>query len=155
MNSNGNKLTLTLAKREEVNEIVRISKESFDSDILVGSTEAGGPPDYDSISWHEQMQKEGHLYAYKLQNKIIGAALLWIHKNEIYIGRIFIDPSYFQKQLGLKLMEMIEVMLPNASYVLDTPVWNVRTNSFYQKCGYMEVKRDDETVHYRKKCAKL
>ncbi len=143
---------LTLSNIEDVNEIVRISKLSFHSDISVGGDELDGPPDYDSISWHEQMQKEGKLYSYWLDDTIIGAAILWISKEKIYIGRIFIDPLYFHRHLGVKLMELIEELLPNAIYKLDTPVWNVRTNQFYKKCGYKEIKRDKETVNYQKDC---
>ena len=33
---------------------------------------------------------------------------------------------------------------------LDTPLWNVRTNAFYTKLGYREVKRDEEFAYYQK-----
>ena len=32
----------------------------------------------------------------------------------------------------------------------DTPVWNVRTNAFYQKLGYIGYKEDHEFIYYRK-----
>lgn len=35
-------------------------------------------------------------------------------------------------------------------FALDTPLWNVRTNRFYQKLGYKEHKRDDEFAYYVK-----
>ena len=35
-------------------------------------------------------------------------------------------------------------------FTLDTPVWNVRTNAFYSKLGYHEIKRDKEFVFYSK-----
>lgn len=33
---------------------------------------------------------------------------------------------------------------------LDTPIWNKRTNPFYQKLGYQEIRRDEEAVYYCK-----
>ena len=33
---------------------------------------------------------------------------------------------------------------------LDTPVWNIRTNAFYEKLGYKKIKQDDEFVYYSK-----
>lgn len=35
-------------------------------------------------------------------------------------------------------------------FTLDTPVWNVRTNVFYSKLGYKEIKHDEESVFYIK-----
>lgn len=49
------------------------------------------------------------------------------------------------------MMELIEASFPDASgFILDTPIWNQRTNRFYQKYGYIEYKRDEEFVFYRK-----
>lgn len=49
------------AKPEEVEDLVKISKAAFDTDIEGGSTSAGGPPDYDNVKWHLDMQKTGNL----------------------------------------------------------------------------------------------
>ena len=48
-------------------------------------------------------------------------------------------------------MEEIEKTFSNIGLIkLDTPVWNTRTNQFYKKCGYTEVAKDSEDVHYEK-----
>ena len=45
----------------------------------------------------------------------------------------------------------VENMFPEVKeFTLDTPVWNARTNSFYSKLGYKEIKRDKEFVFYSK-----
>ena len=50
------------------------------------------------------------------------------------------------------MMQEIEAMFSNVKeFTLDTPIWNVRTNSFYTKLGYKEIKRDKEFVLYSKK----
>ena len=44
-----------------------------------------------------------------------------------------------------------EALFPEAkSFILDTPIWNIRTNCFYQKLGYTEYKRNEEFVFYKK-----
>ena len=53
------RLILDISKNEDVPELTRISKAAFDSDSAVGNPEAGGPPDYDSASWHLRMQING------------------------------------------------------------------------------------------------
>ncbi|ETP72663.1 hypothetical protein UYO_1262 [Lachnospiraceae bacterium JC7] len=51
------------------------------------------------------------------------------------------------------MMQEIETMFSNVKeFVLDTPIWNVRTNAFYTKLGYVEVSRDNEFIYYIKKC---
>ena len=43
-------------------------------------------------------------------------------------------------------------MFPDVKeFTLDTPVWNVRTNAFYTKLGYAEVRRDDQFIYYSKR----
>ena len=36
------------------------------------------------------------------------------------------------------------------TFTLDTPVWNTRTNAFYAKLGYTEVRRSSDLVWYSK-----
>ena len=118
----------------------------------MGNPETGGPPDYDSASWHEKMTDDGNLYTAIDQNTIIGGAVLFpnAEQKELYIGRIFIDPVHFQKGYGIAIMEQIEMIHPGFLCKLDTPVWNIRTNRFYTKLGYQETGRNEETVYYQK-----
>ena len=49
-------------------------------------------------------------------------------------------------------MEMIETLYSNVtSFTLDTPLWNIRTNNFYQKVGYKIEKKDKEFAYYIKR----
>ncbi len=69
----------------------------------------------------------------------------------MYIGRIFVEPSEFRKGYGIAIMEEIERMYPDVStWMLDTPIWNIRTNSFYKKLGYYEKKRENGNTLYQK-----
>lgn len=50
------------------------------------------------------------------------------------------------------MMQQIEESFSEAKvFTLDTPIWNVRTNAFYQKLGYVEVRRDGDFVYYVKR----
>ena len=138
---------------EDIEKIVEMSKRAFHTDINVGGNEGDCPPDYDSLVWHKQMAEEGHLYKAIFDEKLVGAAVLFLDENlkRLYVGRIFIDSIYHKQGYGIKLMESIETHFSNINQIgLDTPIWNVRTNSFYQKIGYKVTKKDDEFVFYRK-----
>ena len=146
-------MKLENAELKHIERIVAISKAAFDSDIHVGASETDGPPDYDSIPWHIQMQNEGHLLQALMDGEIVGGAVLFVDKDgeTLYIGRIFLDPAHYRKGYGLSLMKMVEAYYPGIKRIkLDTPLWNVRTNAFYTKLGYCEVKRDEGFAYYQK-----
>ena len=146
-------MKLEKAELKQIEKIVAISKAAFDSDLHVGASEPDAPPDYDSIPWLVQMQKEGHLFQAVIDKEIVGGAILFLDKDSetLYIGRIFIDPVHHRKGYGLSLMKMVETYYSGIKKIqLDTPLWNVRTNAFYTKLGYRVVKQDNEFAYYQK-----
>lgn len=129
-----------------------ISKKAFDSDVEVGARGAGGPPGYNSLSFHTKMARMNCLYKLIDDYKIIGGALLFLKDDVLNIGRIFVDPEHFRKGYGIFMMQQIEESFAEVKvFTLDTPIWNVRTNAFYQKLGYVEVRRDGDFVYYEKR----
>lgn len=146
-------MKLEPAEWKNIERIVALSKAAFDSDLDVGASEPDGPPEYDSIAWHIQMKNEGHLLQAVMDGEIVGGAILFLDKDgeTLYIGRIFIDPVHHRKGYGLALMKMVETYYSGIRKIkLDTPLWNVRTNAFYTKLGYCEVRRDAEFAYYQK-----
>ena len=129
-----------------------ISKQAFDSDAEVGAASSCGPPGYQSVSFHIRMARMNHLFKLADENGVIlGGAILFRQGNTLNIGRIFIDPKHFRKGYGTFMMREIENLFPDVKVLtLDTPVWNTRTNAFYTRLGYTEVKRDTDLVYYSK-----
>ena len=128
-----------------------ISKRSFNSDALIGGPLSGGPPGYMSVPFHTKMARQGHLYKLTEQGLIVGGAILSLKNDILNVGRIFVAPEHFRKGYGIFMMQEIEKMFPEAKeFTLDTPVWNARTNTFYAKLGYKEIKRDKDLVFYSK-----
>ena len=129
-----------------------ISKQAFDSDVEVGAPSSGGPPGYRSVSFHVKMARMNHLFKLADENGVIlGGAILFRRGDTLNIGRIFVDPQYFRKGYGILMTREIEALFPDVKvFTLDTPVWNTRTNAFYTRLGYSEVKRDADFVYYSK-----
>ena len=129
-----------------------ISKKAFDSDVEVGASSVGGPPGYATLSFHTKMARMNCLYKLVDDYKIVGGALLFLKDDVLNIGRIFINPEHFRKGYGIFMMQQIEESFAEAKvFTLDTPIWNVRTNAFYQKLGYVEVRRDGDFIYYEKR----
>ena len=132
--------------------LTSISKQAFDSDVEVGAASPGGPPGYQSVPFHVRMARMNHLFKLVDENGVIlGGAILFRQGDTLNVGRIFIDPEHFRKGYGIFMMREIEAMYPDVKlFLLDTPIWNTRTNTFYTKLGYSEVKRDGDFVYYSK-----
>ena len=104
-----------------------------------------------SVEFHTKMARQGHLYKLTDDILIVGGAILFLNNDVLNVGRIFVAPEHFCKGYGTILMQEVENMFPKVKGItLDTPVWNVRSNSFYSKLGYKEIKRDAEFVFYSK-----
>lgn len=147
-------MKLIKAEKQNLEKIVEISKRAFETDIEVGGTQGDYPPGYDSIVWHEQMIKEEHLYQVIEEDVIVGGAVLFFDDNEkkLYVGRIFIDSVHHKKGYGISLMKLVECLYPDVKEInLDTPLWNTRTNSFYKKLDYIEIKQEDGFAFFQKK----
>ena len=129
-----------------------LSKQAFDTDVEVGGPSAGGPPGYMSVPFHMKMARTGHLYKLTENGLIIGGAILFQNGEELNVGRIFVNPAHFRKGYGIRMMEAIEAQFTDVKvFTLDTPVWNIRTNAFYTKLGYTEVRRDGDFIYYAKR----
>ena len=128
-----------------------ISKQAFDSDVEAGAPSAGGPPGYMSLKYHMKMARSNHLFKLADNGLIVGGAILFPDGDTLNVGRIFISPEHFRKGYGTRMMREIEAAYPEIKeFTLDTPAWNTRTNAFYTKLGYREVKRGDDLVFYSK-----
>ena len=142
------------AEANQIEKIVAMSVRAFETDVDVGGAKGAFPPEYDSVEWHKQMAREGHLYLAMVEKDLVGAAIVFPDETgkSVYIGRIFIDSIYHRKGYGIRLMECIEKAFPcAAAFNLDTPSWNKRTNTFYKRLGYRIVKVEDGFVFYQKR----
>ena len=145
-------LSFTKAGTSDALTLNGISKRAFDSDVKVGAVSSGGPPGYMSVSYHTKMARMNGLYKLTDNGLILGGAILFLDKDKLNIGRIFVSPENHRKGYGIYMMQEIEKMFPDVKeFTLDTPIWNVRTNSFYSKLGYKELRRNDEFIFYSKK----
>ena len=144
-------LELLQASTADALTITGISRRAFHSDVEVGAKEKVGPPGYMSVPYYTKMARSNHLFKLMDNGLIIGGAVLFLDNEKLNIGRIFIGPENHRKGYGIFMMREIEALYPEVKEIsLDTPVWNTRTNSFYSKMGYTEVRRDSDFVYYSK-----
>jgi hypothetical protein len=63
------------AEANQVEKIVDMSVRAFETDVYVGGVKGDCPPEFDSVEWHKQMAREGHLYQAMIGKDLVGAAI--------------------------------------------------------------------------------
>jgi RimJ/RimL family protein N-acetyltransferase len=132
------------ARLEDAKALALISWRAFDNDIHYGAPGKGGPPGYKSDMWQMRLIATGHFYKILLADngdRIIGGFVVFENSyGDCELGRIFIDPEFQNQGLGTQAMAFMEQAYPNARrWTLGTPGWNLRTQHFYEKVGYVRI----------------
>ncbi|TET09204.1 MAG: hypothetical protein E3J86_08820 [Candidatus Thorarchaeota archaeon] len=136
-------VSIMLASVEDAATLTVTCKRAFDSDSEFGAPGPGGPPGVDSIEWNVDKIKNSYLQYYKIikGTTIVGGFIVGDRGPDYQIcERIWIDPDHMRGRIGSKTFELIWQMYPSADlWALGTPEWNLRTNPFYQKIGFIKI----------------
>ena len=84
------------AEANQVERIVDMSIRAFETDVNVGGVKGDCPPEFDSVEWHQQMAREGHLYQAMIGKDLVGAAivllsLIWIPHAGMSVQMLFTE----------------------------------------------------------------
>ena len=134
------------AEAEDAKALAEVSRRAFNNDIHYGAPGAGGPPGYDSEEWQHQAMRFTHYYKIVADGRIIGGFFVYDkgpgHRELV---RIFLAPEVQNQGLGARAMQLMEQAFPDTrTWSLDTPLWNQRTQHFYEKMGYIRIGVNDE-----------
>ncbi len=137
--------------------LARVSGRAFDNDVNYGAPGTGGPPGYKSDMWQIRMMARGYYYKIILVEAgdlIIGGFIVFQNSyGDCELGRIFLDPEYQNQGFGTQTMAYMESVFPEARrWTLGTPLWNRRTQHFYEKAGYVRIGTEGrDGVRYEKR----
>lgn len=118
---------------------VEIAAFHYDAEIYPG-VEIGGPPGYDSIAVMLKNIEQTACYKITDEGQCIGGIVLFeMGQGRYHLDLLFIDPPYHNRGIGTQAMQFIEQAHPAQRWTLDTPVYAVRNQHFYEKLGYVKV----------------
>ena len=143
------------ASTKDAERLTAVSVKSFHTDYLVGGRESiGGPAGYDSAEFHrETIEDASKFYKILMDGRIIGG--LWFFNRNVkhaYLSRIFVDPEFHHKGVGLLSFTFLFRNYPEVKqWSLQTPIWNTRTPKFYTKLGFEIVKKTDKFIFFTKR----
>ncbi len=152
---NNNDIKLELLEEKDVEELIPIMTRAFDKDAQIHlGEEKGGPEGYDNGDFIRKWGFNEKVTSYKilLDNKTIGAVMLWIDdiSNENFLGNIYIDTSYQNAGIGQRVWKMIEDKFPKTKvWRTETAGFSRRNHYFYvMKCGFKIVKIENPMDKY-------
>ncbi len=139
---------------KDAQKLTSISIDAFHTDFVVaGRSTKGGPPGYDSVEFHEQMIKEAtKFFKIMIGNDIIGG-FWFIQENseEAYLYRLFIDPKFHCKSLGLQSFYFLFSNFPDIKiWTLKVPIWNTRTPKVYKKIEFEIVAESEKFLFFKR-----
>ena len=150
-------LSFEKARPEDAKALVLISWRAFDNDINFGAPGKGGPSGYNSEMWQIRMMTRGHYYKIVLAeegDRMIGGFIVFQNSfGDCELGRIFISPEYQNQGIGTQAMAFMEAAFSDARrWTLGTPRWNLRTQHFYEKVGYVRIGTEGKDgIRYEKR----
>jgi ribosomal protein S18 acetylase RimI-like enzyme len=129
------------AAERDAQVLAEISRRAFEHDVNYGAPGPCGPPGYDSADWQRQVMREGHLFKILEEDRVIGGFVLFrLEDGNVEFGRAFLEPDCQNRGIGGELLRFAESVFPQTRrIVLDTPDWNLRTQHFYEKAGYVRI----------------
>jgi len=135
------RVSLVVAEEYDSEGLAEICKRAFDTDVDVGASGPGGPPGYDSP--RAQVRLMGFMDYYKilLDDETVGGVIVGsVGEGHKVLERIFVDPDLHNRGVGTRAMELVMGLYPEVGlWTLGTPEWNVRTEHFYEKLGFVQV----------------
>jgi GNAT superfamily N-acetyltransferase len=82
-----------------------------------------------------------------IQEEIIGSVRGHFSENTLHIGRLIVNPSFWNKGIGTALLSHIESLYPHTRYELFTSDRSSKNLYLYIKNGYKEFKRESLNEH--------
>jgi GNAT superfamily N-acetyltransferase len=135
------RVSLVEAVEGDAERLAEISKRAFDSDVEAGASGPGGPPGYDSPEAYARLMRYLESYLILLEDSVVGAMMVGSRGEEHRVfERIFVDPEHQNRGIGTRAFELLWELYPGVKlWTLGTPEWNVRTEHFYEKLGFVQV----------------
>ncbi len=131
------------AKTEDAGALTETCRRAFDSDSEFGAPGLGGPPGYDSLEWNSNVINNRYLQYYKIlaDREIVGGFIIADRGLDYQVcERVWIEPDNMRRGIGTRAFNLIWNLYSSADlWVLGTPEWNTRTNSFYQSIGFVQI----------------
>jgi len=133
------KFKIVPSKHMEANELLKLQKEAFHSD-LIKYKDYFLSPAAESLQYFILKMQTSLYYSIFVDGRLAGGiCILEQTKDHYYLYRIFLGSEFQNKGLGSKILQQLEKQFFLVKkWSLDTPKDNRRNRHFYEKHGYIK-----------------
>jgi GNAT superfamily N-acetyltransferase len=112
---------------------------------LYPGVELGGPPGYDSLETVLKKMQQEEYFTVRYDGQIVGGIVVEVKgEGHCHLDILFVDPDYHNLGIGSQAMQFLYKTYDATKWTLDTPLYAVRNQHFYEKFGFVKVGQWDE-----------
>lgn len=133
-------ITFPRASIADAPALVDIQIRAFHDDTRLYGVPLDGPPGYDSVDSLIKKLEQDLCHKVIYDDKIVGDIIVYDYgEGHFHLDVIAIDPDYHNQGIGTAAMNYIEAVYPAVKWTLDTPLYAIRNQHFYEKFGYQKI----------------
>lgn len=133
-------ITFECATPADAQTLVSVQIAAFHDDNRLYGVPLDGPPGYDSLEVMLAKIGEDECCKILADGQIVGVITLFPRAEaHFHLDVLAILPEYHNRGIGTQAMQFIEQAYPAKVWTLDTPLYAVRNQHFYEKFGYVKV----------------
>jgi GNAT superfamily N-acetyltransferase len=138
--------TFERATLADAEALLPIQIRAFHDDSrLYPGVELGGPPGYDSLETVLKKMQVEEYYTIRYDGQIVGGIVVEVKgEGHYHLDILFVDPDYHNLGVGSEAMQFLYRTYDATKWTLDTPLYALRNQHFYEKFGFVKVGQWDE-----------
>lgn len=87
------------------------------------------------------LKSKSDFYGFFQNNQLIAAVEVRPDRNHTHIQSLVVDPYYFRRGIGNKLMTFVFKTYNTSTFTVETGVFNLPAIALYKKLGFIEIKQ--------------
>lgn len=138
-------MIITKAAKDDLAEILKLQYLSYQSEAILLDNFAIPPLKQTLKEMQWEYDKGTILKAIDKNHIIIGSVRGYTENGTLYIGKLFVHPSWQGKGIGTKLLKEIEAIYPHNRCELFTSSKSENNLQLYEQAGYKMFKEEEIT----------
>lgn len=141
MNKPENKITISKAGIEDLQEILQLQYLAYQSEAALFGGKDIPPLKQTLDEVKEEYHKGIFLKMVDANGLLVGSVRAWETEGTVYVGKLMVHPDYRHRGYGTRLLSEIEKHYPKRRFELFTSTRSNDNIRLYQRMGYREFDR--------------
>lgn len=149
-------ISLIKAQSKEANILANIYERAYTSNNSHRSLLTNRKPRYVNPIFHQNLMEWTEYYKIILTDETVGGVIVQpVNKLHKIIRQIYVDPKHHEKEILYETIRQTIELYPSVKmWTLGIPKWDIKTKTFYENFGFIEIgveaTRDEYRAWYQK-----